>query len=408
MSATAKRSASRSRWWRVHSWAGLKLSIILSFILATGTLATVSNEIDWLFTPAMRAGGEASPVAWGAAYQTAVTHAGDAQVSLLRAPIDRGFAAQALLRYPDERSGRIWLDPADGRFQGKAGFTNVQQVLRQLHRRMALPNKQGYFLVSLFSILLTMLLVTGLVSYKRFWRGFLRVPRYRRGQLRRFAGDLHRFAALWSLWFVAVIAATGIIYLFQSVDLDPSGPAPPKQEIGEASLSALGHCLDRLPGLAPWLDISLIALPSKAGKPILAFGQGEAILVRDNGNHIAVDPASCTIYHSVEAQSLPLHVRLFLAANPLHFGDFGGLATKLIWFLFGSVLTGLSISGSMIYAMRIAREYKAPTPSAGRRWFLGLGRWRYPTAIIASASLLLTTGALLGPLSFVLADWHLW
>ncbi|MFT4935220.1 MAG: putative iron-regulated membrane protein [Pseudoalteromonas distincta] len=41
-------------WWEVHQWAGLKFSILLSFILLTGTLATLSHGIDWLLRPAMR------------------------------------------------------------------------------------------------------------------------------------------------------------------------------------------------------------------------------------------------------------------------------------------------------------------------------------------------------------------
>ncbi len=35
-------------WLDLHRWVGLKLSILLSFVLITGTLATVSHEIDWL------------------------------------------------------------------------------------------------------------------------------------------------------------------------------------------------------------------------------------------------------------------------------------------------------------------------------------------------------------------------
>ncbi len=37
----------RRVWLNVHRWFGLKLSILMSFILITGTLATVSHEIDF-------------------------------------------------------------------------------------------------------------------------------------------------------------------------------------------------------------------------------------------------------------------------------------------------------------------------------------------------------------------------
>lgn len=53
--SAARAPKQRSLWWRVHAWAGLKLSLLLTVILLTGTLATISNEIDWLVRPAMRA-----------------------------------------------------------------------------------------------------------------------------------------------------------------------------------------------------------------------------------------------------------------------------------------------------------------------------------------------------------------
>ena len=40
-------------------------------------------------------------------------------------------------------------------------------------------------------------------------------------------------------------------------------------------------------------------------------------------------------------------------ADPLHFGYFGGLATKLVWFVFGVGLSGLSISGVLLTWRRL-------------------------------------------------------
>lgn len=44
----------RAKWLKVHSWVGFKVSILLCFVLITGTLAVLSHEIDWLTNPAMR------------------------------------------------------------------------------------------------------------------------------------------------------------------------------------------------------------------------------------------------------------------------------------------------------------------------------------------------------------------
>ncbi|NJS14030.1 MAG: PepSY domain-containing protein [Sphingopyxis sp.] len=39
----------------LHSIFGLKLSLFLGFVCLTGTIATVSHEIEWLYKPQLRA-----------------------------------------------------------------------------------------------------------------------------------------------------------------------------------------------------------------------------------------------------------------------------------------------------------------------------------------------------------------
>jgi uncharacterized iron-regulated membrane protein len=51
-------------------------------------------------------------------------------------------------------------------------------------------------------------------------------------------------------------------------------------------------------------------------------------------------------------------------ADPLHYGTFGGLWTKIIWFVFGSLLTGMSITGFIIWSQRLVKAKAAvPQPS---------------------------------------------
>ncbi len=45
----------RKRIFRLHSWIGIKLSILFFIVCLSGTLATLSHEMDWLFNPAVRA-----------------------------------------------------------------------------------------------------------------------------------------------------------------------------------------------------------------------------------------------------------------------------------------------------------------------------------------------------------------
>jgi len=45
--------------------------------------------------------------------------------------------------------------------------------------------------------------------------------------------------------------------------------------------------------------------------------------------------------------------RISEMADPLHFGTFGGFWTKILYFVFGVILSGLSLSGVYVFSARI-------------------------------------------------------
>ena len=45
----------RKFFFRIHSWIGIKLSILFFIVCFSGTMATLSHEMDWLFIPETRA-----------------------------------------------------------------------------------------------------------------------------------------------------------------------------------------------------------------------------------------------------------------------------------------------------------------------------------------------------------------
>ncbi|MEM9986240.1 MAG: PepSY domain-containing protein, partial [Bacteroidota bacterium] len=52
----------KKAFFRLHGWIGIKLSILFFLVCFSGTLATLSHELDWLFFPEMRAEPQASRV----------------------------------------------------------------------------------------------------------------------------------------------------------------------------------------------------------------------------------------------------------------------------------------------------------------------------------------------------------
>lgn len=388
----ARTPKKRSLWWRVHSWAGLKLSILLTFILATGTLAVFAHEIDWLVTPAMRVTAQARPVAsWGEMADAAARAEPGGRLQTLYAPIDPWFAAEAWIDMGKGAPRRVFVDPWSAQVTGTHGWASVHRFLRQVHRHLMMPTKIGIPLVSSLALLLLASLVTGIVTYKKWWRGFFRVPRG--GDARRLMGDLHRLMGLWSLWFVALIALTGLWYLVET--LGGNAPIPKMPQLQAIGPPPTGPALDRLIDTArrdrPSLEIREIRFTKDNG--VMLLGQDQAWLVRDRANGLALDPANGAVLASLDGRNLSAHQRISEMADPLHFGDWGGLPTKIVWFLFGAILTAMSVTGVIISAKRLA---KADGQNAVRAGWADMGAWGYIATALVILSLLLTPGAIGG------------
>ncbi|EJL30812.1 putative iron-regulated membrane protein [Caulobacter sp. AP07] len=385
--AAAPRRAAKAKgarlWWRVHQWAGLKLSIILGFVFLTGTIAVFSNEIDWMLRPAMRVDPATveGPVAWSAAARNVAALHPQARILLIEAPIDRGFATIATIQKPDGRRGFVYLHPSTGAVRGEGPWVGAQRILRNMHRHLNLPTKIGVPIVSALSILLLISVATSFVVYKKWWRGLFRPIRWR--DARTAMGDLHRLAGLWSLWFVALIGATGLWYLAESTVA--KAPPAPRAKAAAVKLDTR-ELADRLEAnltaaraAYPGLRIQRIVFP--AGK-VGAFqfqGQHRAVLVRERANVAWTNAATGAVVLLTDGRELTAHQRLSEMADPLHFGTFGGVWTKLIWFVFGLVLTGVAVSGVAVYALRLSREGRASAVWA-TAW-RGMGPWRWPALV---------------------------
>ncbi|MEL7046507.1 MAG: PepSY-associated TM helix domain-containing protein, partial [Pseudomonadota bacterium] len=136
------------RWFAIHSWIGLKLSILMTFVLFTGTMAVLSSEIDWLLNPPMRAATPAAAPAWGDALTALRAEYPQAKILSVSRRADSWWAIEALVESPWGELGRLWFDPATGEFQGYTSWLNVQRFFRTVHRHLMLPTKIGIPIVT--------------------------------------------------------------------------------------------------------------------------------------------------------------------------------------------------------------------------------------------------------------------
>lgn len=390
----------KQRWLAWHSWVGIKLAILTCFILITGTFAVVSNEIDWLTNPAKRISPlpETNRVAWQTIYDNAKKRDSESLVVWMYAPTDAWQAVEVIRKLGEKERYREFYHPISGEYQGDGRWYNWQRFFRMTHRHLMLPTQIGITVVCLLGVLLFVSGLSGMVLHKHWWKDFFRKPRTHNHRV--FIGDIHRLLGSWSMWLLLVVCVTGVWYLVEIWGASATYPTVSKPRSTAAQMTLLqptsdtfGQIITQVAEQRPDMTIKSIRFPDNKNRPLIVEGQNDAVLVRDRANNAAFDPATSEWLSTRYADDLSLHVRISEAADPLHFGTFGGIYTKIVYFVFGILLSALAVSGTFMYALHYKKMQRgAPflvKPLLGVAW-RGMNQWRWVAITFIVVCLLLT------------------
>jgi uncharacterized iron-regulated membrane protein len=277
-------------------WIGLTTGLLLFVICWSGTIAVFSEEIDWLLNPAERVEHRGELRSFGAWADAVARTYPDLRIDSIVAPRTSTSAAEVLVETPDGRLLRTYVNPYTATVTGQTSYFNVQRFFRSLHMSLFDPGAEGigYYVVMSFSLALVGSLATSLLFYKRWWRRFLAWRAH--PNRRAFWSDTHKLMGLWSLWFVALMAVTGLWYLiefpgwgFAYPELEPVPQTSTRPFLSTDALVA------RAQQVAPMLRITQMYTPSGYYGPVAVFdGEDEAALVRDRANVVVLDAASGT------------------------------------------------------------------------------------------------------------------
>ncbi|WP_289031594.1 PepSY-associated TM helix domain-containing protein [uncultured Paraglaciecola sp.] len=362
-------------WFQLHGWMSLPIWILFCAVCLTGTIAVVSHELTWLTNSAARADNPNNLPSKTMAEITAIVENAypNAKVStvmnyepyLVNTVIFTDSNKPYAIAYVNQYTGDIQ--------EVNQGVTFIG-FMRSLHAWLLFPWKTnysiGYYLVSAMAITMLGALLTGLMVYKNFWRAFTQ-PKLRLNQGRKTAlADLHRLAGVWSIWFILLMAVTGIWYLVQAtlwhndVEIDPHAPI-----ISEIpSISIDGEVPKRPISLADALHIASTKYPDFKSTYILPpehyrdtyklYGEGDFIFFDQYSYGVVINPWNGEIMQVREPDKMNVLQTLSHIANPLHYGTIGGIWTKIIWFIFGVFLTGMSITGFLMWGNRTIQAVK--------------------------------------------------
>jgi len=351
-------------WFDWHSWLGILAGLLLFLICWSGTVATLSNEIDWLLNPDQRVTPEGEGASLEAVHRLVSEAYPQARINSIYPPMYETFAVDVLIETRHGQLRHVYVDPFTLSIAGSGPYLNVQRYLRDFHRRL-FAGPVGFYLVCLLSLPLLASLVTGLVFYRRWWKRFFEFKQAR--NVRGWVSNLHKLLGLWSLWFVVVIGITGAWYLWEAMRSDVIDGTFVHTDVNASAVNRLPYVDADGREPLPFPDLMKIARETRPdlnigyiifnrGGYFYVVGQSDDVLVRHRANKLFLNPYTGEVVFTQHAEDLSAYWRWSNMADPLHFGDFGGLISKVFWAVFGLFLSFLSVSGSWLFARRVARS----------------------------------------------------
>jgi len=381
-------------WFRVHSFTGVVTGLMLFVICWSGSFAVISHELDWFAQPAMGVEPQGQRASWGEIQQAARRAEPNAEVGYMEAPRNVRACATVYVTFDDGGSKVLLVDPYTAEVRGDLSGYTIQRFFRSFHTNLFEVGGVGDYLVMAFALVILASLVSALVFFKRWWKRFFTLPR---GRGQAWWSGLHKSVGLWSLWFLLLMTVTGAWYLFEALRVDigdgvvnyvDDAPYGLKQVRAAGSDPLLPPLpLDEVIGQAkqqwPEFKIGTIAYCWYAGGRDVVYLEGQTAgfsMVRDRANQMHLDPRTGEVLWQNSAADLTPYWIWSNMADPLHFGDFGGLWSKAVWFIFGLALCGLILTGTYLHAQRLAKD------SQGRHRWPGTMAAIFVTLIVLAAS----------------------
>ncbi len=343
----------RKRLWQIHSWLGLICGLALLVIGLTGSLLVFHQEISDALYPETTLNAGFTP--------------GKERLLLseLTQALDRKFPDYWIrgwmIRYDSklrdkaylmDRGGDDWhilyVDPYTGDSAVRPlGYNEtLYGWFIQLHYTFFIDHI-GMTLTAVFALAFMILGVSGLYIHRPFFKALFRL-RWR-GSARIFFSDLHKAVGIATIPFNLIFGFTGAYWNITHVAHELI------EHAGEDRLDKLSPIAQQeIPGYS----LNYIYFPTEKDPTYYLYGRspGTNPLRSLYGSNLWVDAASGEVTERSDLREQSLWAKIVDAFEPLHFGDFGGLTTKVLWCLAGFSPALLSLSGTLIYFKRKRRK----------------------------------------------------
>lgn len=422
--------AKTKRLLAVHGWSGTILGLLLYVVIFTGAIVVFADEIGaWsrgavgvesgLGTQVDHRFRVAARTVDRNYYETVSigrTRTGDFRYTFEGHAIDpsSGEEVDALVR--------LRVDPESGevleRWEGleselpRDSTTALSRFWVDLHEELYLPAPYGFFLVCVLGMMMMFAAISGVLIHKHVVRDAFVAAR----NPSRLVGarDLHVLAGTWGIPFAILLALTGAflgfaisvgVPIMAMIAFDGDRQAmiallldrPEPVDLAQAPLAALDFVIrDAMQRTGATVGSIQISNYDSVGATISVFmGPSPGGFA---GQRLEFDGVT-RAFEGVRpgfGTAHSLSSTLFGIIRPLHFGDFAGLGSKLVWFGMGLAMAYVNATGMLLWCKR--REDQALW--RGFRHWIMVTVWGLPFAMLVSAVAYFVT--------VPVADAHFW
>jgi uncharacterized iron-regulated membrane protein len=333
-------------WAWAHKWSSLICTAFMLLLCITGLPLIFAHEIDHLLgneveAPAMPANTAYASMDKVLATATALYPERVVQF-LFRDEDDDKTWTVSLGKTPtseddtkfvkvDARSAKVLQEP-----KFDEGF---MYVMLRLHVDLfaGLP---GMLFLGFMGLLLVVAIISGVVLYAPFMRKleFGEIRRDKTPKLKRL--DTHNFLGVVTLVWVLVVGTTGVINTWAELlikywqfDQMAIMTVPYKNLPPPTTFASLQASVDAAQAREPEMKLGFIAFPGTNFSSPHHYGvfmRGKSPITARLFKPVLIDAKTAKV---TDSREVPWYLATLLISQPLHFGDYGGLPLKIIWFV---------------------------------------------------------------------------
>ena len=352
-----------NRLFVLHSWAGIVTGLLMFIVCFSGAVVVFKNEIDLWANPSLaQLPRSATPASLDAVLAQLHTRYPGATVETIALPDAVNPSYFAFVRErgaPASTRTKVALRSDTGTVVGPVD-SQLGQTLRMLHVFLFFGPR---WIVGFLGAAMLVLIATGIVIHRKILAELF-TQRWGRS-FRVVMSDLHKSAGIWGLGFHILIAATGAWmglaplfeqgykYVTTSSTEAAATAKPARKAAGDAAEPLQMQSLDALYATAqqavPGLEARYVSMRR------WGTDTAEASFTGNLDGHLAstarvdVNAATGVSRKVHDPRTAGFWSLVNGLMEPLHFGDFGGLALKWLYFFLGMTPAFLSISGTLIW-----------------------------------------------------------